>query len=103
MSDKENKYLSLEKQIDKLQSSIISCIGDRNRQQTGRVLTVIDGVVADPEQRKAVKDLVYTAQRDDYYFDELRDVINQFRKANGIEEVDSAIYAGPERENIFKK
>ena len=58
MSKLELESKSLQKVLRKFNEDLGIYINDDQRFKLGRVLTIIDAVIADPEQRKAIKDLV---------------------------------------------
>ena len=49
---------SLQKVLQKFNGDLGIYINDDQRFKLGRVLTIIDAAISDPEQRKAIKDLV---------------------------------------------
>ena len=48
----------LRKVLQKFNQDLGEYINDEERFKLGRVLTIVDAAIADPEQRKAIKDLV---------------------------------------------
>ena len=52
----------------------------------GRILTIIDASIADPEQRKGIKDLIKEAAYNlnaDWFFQRINIIINQFNEKFG--------------------
>lgn len=78
------EYISLEKQIDKLGETINNEVFEQRKYLIGRVLTVVDSVISDPEQRKATKDILNDIMYANSYWYRIAQVLNDFREANGI-------------------
>lgn len=53
----------------------------------GKILTIVDASFGDPEQRKAVKDMVNDAFYGPSYWNKISDILKGFAKANGIEKL----------------
>ena len=65
--------------IFKLRNFILDNMERKGDYFLGRVLTIIDASIADPEQRKGIKDLVKDAYYDrEYYTSNIREVIIAF-------------------------
>jgi hypothetical protein len=62
MSEKENvenvEVKRLRKLLQRFNEDLGKYINDDRRYKLGRVLTIVDASIADPNQRKAIKDLV---------------------------------------------
>ncbi|MES1987284.1 MAG: hypothetical protein V4440_04500 [Pseudomonadota bacterium] len=58
MSKLELEATSLRKVLQNFNEQLGVYINDDQRFKLGRVLTIIDAAISDPEQRKAIKDLV---------------------------------------------
>lgn len=58
MSKLELEAKPLQKVLQKFNEDLGRYINDDQRFKLGRVLTIIDAAISDPEQRKAIKDLV---------------------------------------------
>ena len=78
--------MSKSKLVYRLKSHIEETIFDVENYRLGRVLTVIDATVPDPEQRKAMKDVMREVFRSKEYFSSrIPEIIIQFCNKLGIE------------------
>ena len=57
-SERDIEVSKLRKGFQRLNEDLGKFINDDQRYKLGRVLTIIDASISDPEQRKAIKDLV---------------------------------------------
>jgi len=64
----ENRNKDVTLDIFKLKEAIQTEIWELEKFRLGKVLTVIDACIADPEQRKAIKDLIKGAYWDEAIF-----------------------------------
>ncbi len=98
----------LQKQLQELCRRVNMSLGDEKNTLLGKVKTIVDGAIADPQQRKAMKDLVDTAFWGDTYPGMKGSVyyeIEQFAKSHGIEVLfpqDQDAYP-QEAENAYSK
>lgn len=58
MSKLDLEAKPLQKVLQKFNEDLGRYINDDQRYKLGRVLTIVDAAISDPEQRKAIKDLV---------------------------------------------
>lgn len=79
--------------IVQLKDKILEAIYQNDNSRIGRILTVIDGCIADPEQRKAIKDLVKGSYWDEQFpgtrFYELNDILSEFDKVSGLNQINT--------------
>lgn len=67
--------------LEKLENYIFGNWADDINYKLGRILTIIDASIADPEQRKGIKDLIKDATHpspNNYRQDEVSEILNQF-------------------------
>lgn len=82
-----------------LKDNIRSMIANHEQHRLGKVLTIIDASISDPEQRKGLKDLVKEAFWAEVYFSQhLPNLIEQFVNRLGIYD----IYQSSKQERDFK-
>lgn len=75
MSNEEKNFSPLSKLTDYVRYMF----SDRERYCVGRILTIVDGVIVDKEQKKAVKDLIHDVFSGKYYHtDSLEEMIGIF-------------------------
>lgn len=93
--------MSKENPLVRLKDAVLGNVFDYRGYLLGRVLTIIDASIADPEQRKGIKDLINNAFWDREYFTEsIRKWIWEFGKKHapqvmpGITESDEEIFLG---------
>lgn len=104
MSEVTSKEDKLEKQLQLLAENVNSSVYNQRKYLLGRVLTIVDAVASDPEQRKAIKDVVQDLFYQDSYWNDIKWHFNQIRKANGIKEMPSdKIVPTQEPLNIYKE
>lgn len=82
-SDKEK----FRKQIQLLAEKINNDVYEQRKHLIGKVLTIVDATAQDPEQRKAIKDMVNDAFYGPSYWNNIRGWVDGFAKANGIEKL----------------
>jgi hypothetical protein len=74
----------LQKRTEKLADHINQQIYDQRKSLLGRVLTIVESALPDPEQRKATKDLVHTVFYSESYWEGPRIQFEMFAEANGF-------------------
>ena len=82
-SDKEK----FKKQVQLLSEKINNDVYEQRKYLIGKILTIVDATAQDPEQRKAIKDMVNDAFYGPSYWNNIRELISGFAKANGIEKL----------------
>lgn len=93
----------LEKQLDLLAERVNTTIYNQRKYMLGRILTIIEAVTNDPEQRKAIKDVIQDLYHQGSYWNDISWHFNQLRTANGIKpKKDSVLTAVPEL-NIYEE
>ena len=94
----------LEKQIGLLSEKTNDIIYNQRKYLLGRVLTIVDAVTSDSEQRKAIKDVVQDLFYQGSYWNDISYQFNQFRKANGLKVVGDALpQPAVDELNIYKE
>ena len=96
--------VKLEKQLQLLAEKINMDIYDQRKYLLGRILTIVEAVTNDPEQRKAIKDVVQDLFHQGSYWNNIRWHFNELRKANGIEKLEDYGPIEPTQElNIYEE
>lgn len=97
---------SLQKQVQLLAENVNTSIYNQRKYLLGRVLTIVDAVADDSEQRKAIKDLVHDLFHQGSYWNDIKWHFNQFGDANGYKKIlgDDTVLEleGSEPKNIYK-
>lgn len=79
---KEEKF---RKQVQVLAEKINEDVFNQRKHTIGKILTIVDASFSDPEQRKAVKDMVNDAFYGPSYWNSISDWITGFARSNGVE------------------
>ena len=74
----------LREQIRLLSQKVNDDVYQQRQHTFGRIATIIEATVADPEQRKSVKDLVSNAIYSDSYWNGISFQFGQFAEAQGF-------------------
>lgn len=94
----------LQRQIVLLSENVNTDVFNQRKYLLGRVLTVIEAVTNDPEQRKAIKDVVQDLFYQGSYWNNLRWHFSQILKANGFAPLpDNKLVPTEEPVNIYEK
>lgn len=93
------------RQLQLLAENVNTQIYNQRKYLLGRVLTIVDAVASDPEQRKACKDLVHDLFHQGSYWNEIKWQFNELSKAQGLGVLleDSVIDPDHEPLNIYKE
>lgn len=75
----------LEKQLSLLAENVNTGIYNQRKYLLGRVLTIVDAVSSDPEQRKAIKDLCNDLFYQGSYWNEIKWHFQQLAKAHDFD------------------
>jgi predicted kinase len=75
------------KQAQLLAEKINENVYDQRKHLIGKILTIVDASFSDPEQRKAVKDMVNDAFYGPSYWHHISEWIEGFVRANGIDKL----------------
>lgn len=95
-SDKEK----FKKQVQVLAEKINEDVCNQRKHLIGKILTIVDASFSDPEQRKAVKDMVNDAFYGPSYWNQISAWIQSFARSNGIEKLyDHETLASPKMDN----
>ena len=81
MSNVDSK---LEKQLDLLADRVNQNIYDQRKYMLGRILTIIEAVTNDPEQRKAIKDVIQDLYHQGSYWTPIKWYFDELKRANGM-------------------
>lgn len=91
------------KQVQLLAEKINNDIYEQRKHYIGKILTIVDASSQDPEQRKAIKDMVNDAFYGPSYWNHISDWILGFAKANGVEKLyDNEALSAPDFDNTTK-
>jgi hypothetical protein len=83
---------TLSSPLGKIYSKVISMREEERTYLKGRILTLIDGVISDVIQRKAVKDLVNTIFRDKiFFFQELGPLLEGFKNKYSLHHLEKNV------------
>ena len=75
--------------IFKLKENILSNVIALKQLLLGRILTIIDGAIADKEQRKALKDLIKENFYKERWSSEINEILYQYDEKVGLNQVNN--------------
>jgi len=84
-NDITEEQAKLRNQLELLAERVNKDIYEQRSHLLGKVLTIVDSAFTDPEQRKAVKDLVNNAWYQGSYWNYIGDQFHAIADANGVE------------------
>jgi hypothetical protein len=93
----------LEKRVDLLSERVNMDIYEQRKHLLGKVLTVIDASISDPEQRKAAKDLINNAWYEGSYWNFINNQFKGFLGSFGISSQPDAVLQGPHPTDSYSK
>lgn len=93
----------LEKQLDLLSEKVNQDIYEQRKYLLGRILTVVDAVASDPEQRKAIKDVIQDLFHQGSYWNNIKWHFNEIKKANDIKPKEDSPIAVEPMANIYEQ
>lgn len=92
------------RQLQLLAENVNTQIYNQRKYLLGRVLTIVDAVASDPEQRKAIKDVVQDLFYQGSYWNDIRWHFNQISEAMGYGELlPENTLTEPQELNIYKE
>lgn len=79
------EQVKLKSQLRLLSERVNNEIYEQRKHLVGSVLTIVEAVISDPEQRKATKDLINNAVYGPSYWNNIRYQFERLAKASGFE------------------
>ncbi len=93
----------LEKQLDLLAERVNTTIYNQRKYMLGRILTIIEAVTNDPEQRKAIKDVIQDLYHQGSYWNDISWHFDELKKANGIKPKEDTALLSISELNIYEE